>query len=692
MLYSNTFMKFRINQSNLWILFLVFLFLGNTPLFSQKKSLSEIESELKETPRGSERVEKLIEYSRALHRENHNEEKEYKFAYQATELALELNDTLLYAKALDNFGLLYRYHQRYSQSIPFHVRAFKLVEDKENVEPIQKMIYGNNIGVAARYNQQYDLSVEYYLKALKIAKKEDNIKNIAISSNGLGNALMNIPGREKEALSYFQKALRAERQKNDSLGIAMDLLSIGDYYTVQKEYGKALNYLDTLFSINAARKDTFGLAITNQAYGMAYLKEGKDLKKAKDYYLKSLKQYQGLKNLDKEAELLRELGSLHLELKEQNVALDYFKKSLSLAENNNYKGLIFQNAYSIAAIKEAQKKFPEALFYYQKGKVYEDSLAMSNQEIKVAALTSQYQLDQKEEKISNLVEENLQKDEMVQSQEEKIRTHKMFTIALIGFALLVLLSLLLHYKTSKLKNKAVQSLHEKQEELLKEKYEKSLVQAEMLASRSQLNPHFLFNCFTGIHLLIQKGEYKKADQYLILLSRFVRMILELPKSHSISLNEELKLIKYYVSLEEKRFNGEFQFNLETLSEEEMEDIEIPPLLLQPFVENAIWHGLLPSEKQIKKLDIQITRSDSDIRIVIEDNGVGRGVQSKVHIDEIKEGKKSMGMKITKDRIIQFNKSSKSKIKFQVIDKMDENSGQSTGTKVVLVLSNCLNDK
>ncbi|MFA7447622.1 MAG: histidine kinase, partial [Weeksellaceae bacterium] len=288
--------------------------------------------------------------------------------------------------------------------------------------------------------------------------------------------------------------------------------------------------------------------------------------------------------------------------------------------------------------------------------------------------------------------ENLQKDEMVQSQEEKIRTHKMFTIALIGFALLVLLSLLLHYRTSKLKNKAVQSLHEKQEELLKEKYEKSLVQAEMLASRSQLNPHFLFNCFTGIHLLIQKGEYKKADQYLILLSRFVRMILELPKSHSISLNEELKLIKYYVSLEEKRFNGEFQFNLETLSEEEMEDIEIPPLLLQPFVENAIWHGLLPSEKQIKKLDIQITRSDSDIRIVIEDNGVGRGVQSKVHIAEIKEGKKSMGMKITKDRIIQFNKSSKSKIKFQVIDKMDENSGQSTGTKVVLVLSNCLNDK
>ena len=650
-----------------------------------------LEKELKETPRSLEKVEKLIEFSRALHRQNHNEEKEYKCAYEATELALELSDTLLYAKALDNLGLLYRYHQRYSQAIPFHIRAFKLVEDNPKVEALQKMIYGNNIGVAARYNQQYDLSVEYYLKALKIAEKEKNIKNIAISSNGLGNALMNIPSRKKEALAYFHRALQSERELNDSLGIAMDLLSIGDYYTVQKEYGKALNYLDTLYTINSARKDTFGLAITNQAFGTAYFKEGKDLKKAKDYYLKSLSLYKGLKNLDKEAELLRELGDLHLELKQEKLALNYFEKSLTLAETNANKALIFQNAYSISALKEAQKKYPEALYYYRKGKVYEDSLAMSNQEIKVAALTSQYQLDQKEEKISTLVEENLQKDAMVLSQEEKIRTHKLFTIALIGFALVVLLSLLFHYRTAKSKNKAVQSLHEKQEELLKEKYEKSLVQAEMLASRSQLNPHFLFNCFTGIHLLIQKGEYKKADQYLILLSRFVRMILELPKSHSISLNEELKLINYYVSLEENRFNGEFQFNLEALPEEEMEEIQIPPLLLQPFVENAIWHGLLPSDKQKKELDIQILRQASDVRIVIEDNGVGRRAQSHVDVSEIKEGKKSMGMKITKDRIIQFNKSFNSKINFKIEDVIEENTEKVSGTRVILTLSNCLDN-
>lgn len=672
--------------------FIVFIFLLSGIGFGQKKSLSEFENKLSKLPKCSEKVQILIEYSREMHRQKHNEVKEYKLAFDATELALEINDTLLYAKALDNLGLLYRYHQRYSQAIPFHLKAYKLVAEKEKVESLNKMIFANNVGVAARYNQQYDLSVEYYLKALKLAVNENNIKNISISSNGLGNALMNIPGREDEALKYFKQALGSERERNDSLGIAMDLLSIGDYYTVQREFSTALNYLDTLYTINSARKDTFGLAMTHQMYGMAYLKEGKNLKKAKNHYFESLKFFQGLKNSDKEAELLRELGNFYLQTNQPEIALGYFLNSLELSKKNNNKGLILDNSYSISKIKEKQKKFDEALFYFQKGKNYEDSIALSNQEVKVAALTSQYQLDQKEDKITNLVEENLYKDHMVETQKEKIENHKVLTVILIIFTLLVLTSLFFHYRTARTKNLAILNLHEKQEELLRTKYEKNIVQAEMLAARSQLNPHFLFNCFTGIHLLIQKGEYKKADQYLIVLSRFLRMILELPKSHSVSLNEELKLINYYISLEEKRFDGEFQFNLETISEEEMEEIQIPPLLLQPFVENAIWHGLLPSQKNKKKLDILIQRKDSDVAIIIEDDGVGRENPSEMYLSiaAIKEGKKSMGMKITQDRIVQFNKSYQSKIQFLIEDKKCPITGASEGTKVILTLKNCLN--
>src|SRR5699024_4587395 len=124
-------------------------------------------------------------------------------------------------------------------------------------------------------------------------------------------------------------------------------------------------------------------------------------------------------------------------------------------------------------------------------------------------------------------------------------------------------------------------------------YEKNLAQAEMLAARSQLNPHFLSNCMTGVHLFLQKNEIKKADQYLVTLSRFLRMILELSRSEVVPLKEEIRLIEYYVSLEGRRFDDGFSFNLQELRQAVMEEVKIPPLLLQPFVENAIWHGLLP---------------------------------------------------------------------------------------------------
>ncbi len=230
---------------------------------------------------------------------------------------------------------------------------------------------------------------------------------------------------------------------------------------------------------------------------------------------------------------------------------------------------------------------------------------------------------------------------------------------------------------------------QKEEEHLRiqAEYEKNLIQAEMLATRSQLNPHFLFNSLNAIHLLIQKRESTKAGQYLIILSRFFRMVLELPKSKSISLSEEIKLLKYYIRLEERRFQDDFHFNIKTIEEEELSRIKIPPLILQPFVENAIWHGLLPSEKQEKSLQITVDKTEEKVYIFIEDNGIGRGHRHlSSDCDKVK-GKKSMGMKITKKRIENYNKSYDYQIALNIIDKKSK-SGNRMGTKVVLTIDNC----
>lgn len=657
--------------------------------YGQKASVGELEKQLSEAKSDSLRIEIQIQLSRQIHRDGDQEKKEYDYAEAATKEALKINDTLLYAKSLDNLGLLYRYHQWYSQSIPLHIKAFHLIENNPNAPSISKMIYANNAGVAARYDQQYDLATNYYLKALKIAQKENNLKNIAISSNGLGNTLTNIQGYENEALIHFKNALNAEKTLGDSLGIAMDLLSIGGHYTRKNDFVNARATLDELYQINLARKDDYGLAITNHAYGDAYYNEGKDLKRAINYYNKALIQFTELGKTDNQAAALKSLGNVYLKLGDLQNSLSFFLRSMELAVKVNDKTLISENAYSISSIKQKQKNYSEALNYYKKGKDYEDSISIERQQVKIAALTNQYQLEQKENEISELQKDNTLKEQEVNLQSQKIQTHRLYFLMLVIGLVSLLTLIYFQWRFTREKNRTLALLHKKQEELLKVEYEKSLAQAEMLAARTQLNPHFLFNSLTGVHLMMQMEEYKNADKYIITLSRFFRMVLELSQNELIPLSEEIKLIQNYLNLEKNRFESGFGFEFKIPDDSVLETVLIPPLLLQPIVENAIWHGLLPSTKSEKRLFIGIQMNDKDLTIIIDDNGVGRRFKSE-RVIGVK--RKSLGMKLTNDRIEQFNKNYDSHLDLSIEDKTDKQNGNSLGTRVKIVMIKYLKQK
>src|SRR5699024_321251 len=201
---------------------------------SRKPSTAHPDSILNSITNDSVYVLRAIKLSREINRHSPEETKEYELAKKAVDRALAMKDTTLYARALDNLGLLYRFHKRYDQAIPLHKRAFELIADKD-VNPISKMIIADNLGVAARYNEQYDLAATYLFKALRLAEANHELRNIAIASNNLGNALSNIPEREDEAISYFKKAMDAEEKRGNDLGMAMNLLSISTYYIKKKD-------------------------------------------------------------------------------------------------------------------------------------------------------------------------------------------------------------------------------------------------------------------------------------------------------------------------------------------------------------------------------------------------------------------------------------------------------------------------
>lgn len=620
-----------------------------------------------------------IQLSREIHRSAHEEEDDYAYAQEVIEKALNSGDSLLYARSLDNQGLLYRYHQRYGEAFPLHAKALELVQDKE-VPSIYKMIFANNAGVAARYNQKYGTAVAYYMKALKLAEAEGDLQNIAIASNGIGNSLGYLPGREEEAFSFFERSLEAEQERGNQLGIAMNFLSIGDYYTEKGDYATAKKYLHELLEINRQREDVYGIAITNEFLGKAYLREGKDLHRAREYFQESLQDFEELGNLHKQAELLASLGDAKQQGGDLIAAADQYRSSLEIGRDLNHHGLIMSNAMKLSSLAEQAGRPRQALEFLKLGMAYKDSIKISEQNVEIAALVRQYDLEKKESQIQLLEKDRALQQTLLVNQSQELNRRKVAVFLLTIGLFFILIIVLLQYRNYRTRRRSLARLQQEENAKTKAIYERNLARAEILVTRLRINPHFLFNCLNAITYLIQSEQNAKAMKYLVVFSRYTRMVLETSQKYVVPLSEELQLTRYYLTLEENRFEGDFSYDIKMEDAPEIEAANIPPLLLQPFIENAIWHGLLPSKKQQKLLVLEIRVIGNQVKIVIDDNGVGRGGRSRKV-----ENHESMGMKIIEERIALYNRSYSSQISYEIIDKKDD-KGDPEGTRIVLKLS------
>jgi len=215
-------------------------------------------------------------------------------------------------------------------------------------------------------------------------------------------------------------------------------------------------------------------------------------------------------------------------------------------------------------------------------------------------------------------------------------------------------------------------------------FERNLIRAEITAKRAQINPHFMFNSLNAIKYLIMKGENDKANKYLTMFSQFIRSVLERVDNDLIPFEMEISILQDYLKLEKKRFEDDFVFDIIIEPDLIWKDYLLPPLLLQPFVENAIWHGLLTSDKAEKKLTISIRSMYRGIKISIEDNGVGRLQTLSKHAKKVH---KSKGVALTKQRIELFNLNNKHRqITMDIIDLQEKDEKKtSRGTRVELLI-------
>jgi len=223
----------------------------------------------------------------------------------------------------------------------------------------------------------------------------------------------------------------------------------------------------------------------------------------------------------------------------------------------------------------------------------------------------------------------------------------------------------------------ISKIHIQQERVIQKH---KATELEMQALRAQMNPHFIFNCLSSINGFILKNESEPASDYLTKFSRLIRMVLTNSKKTFITLEDELEMLRLYLEMERLRFQYSFNYNLIFKNEIDPENIFIPPLLLQPFAENAIWHGLMHKQGQ-GHLEIALSLEEKILTCMITDNGIGR-IKAAMMKSKSAEKQKSMGLQITADRLALLNRDIDEQTFFDIEDITDD-KGNAAGTRVIL---------
>lgn len=211
-------------------------------------------------------------------------------------------------------------------------------------------------------------------------------------------------------------------------------------------------------------------------------------------------------------------------------------------------------------------------------------------------------------------------------------------------------------------------------------YEKQIMELEAKALRAQMNPHFIFNCLNSIKSLIQQHDEVKSVSYLTTFSKLIRNLFNSADKKEISLYDEIETCKLYLQLEAMRFDTKFSYAVHVDENIDLKSIQVPALIIQPFIENAIWHGIVPRNSG-GNVSLNVLRKDGAIEVVIDDDGIGREASAQ-NRSASGLAHQSKGVNLTQSRLELNNLLQQRQAKLEIIDKKDEN-GMATGTTVII---------
>lgn len=520
-------------------------------------------------------------------------------------------------------------------------------------------IYGN-FGNIHMFRGNYEEAISLFIKTYSLFEKAGNERGMLKVLGALGNLNMQLPDYE-QAISYYEKAYDRFRKIEDIEGAVTTLMNIGICYTNLDQYEKAEENYRLAYdeSIKSGYRKLAAQCLANRAILFQYTERYTE---ALELSNEACRIFDDLGDEIEKASCMKDIGVTLFKQGHYTQALEKYLQSYDLIKESGKIGSIEALFEKIVVAYDSLRNYKEAFSYSILLHEIKDSLYNSETHEQVLELRSKFELEQKEKEIEiqNLLIEK-QNSEMDRYERERW----LFIILIV----LLALSAWLFFNRFKLKQK------NKEENLMRKN-----IETEQHLLRSQMNPHFIFNSLNSIQGLISSNDSYLAEMYLSKFAQLVRSILENSKKTSLSLSEDINNLKLYLDLESMRFGDSFKYKLIIDPVIDTDNVFIPPLLVQPFVENSIKHGLIKMTGRKGVIKIDYFRQGEYLMVVVEDNGIGRDTSSK--LKERGSNHKSLGMKVTQERLDSLNKQLKTQASAEIIDLFDD-SGGAAGTKVVI---------
>lgn len=628
------------------ITLIIFLIISNKTAFCQ--SMFKLDSLLEVLPTLSEDTTKAKTYyriARILAFSDPERSLEYGFKALALSEKLDFNKGIVNAYA--RLGDAKENQGDDVSALKFRLKELKKYQEINDQKEVCRVM--ENIGISYSNLGDNLKALEYYIQSLNLAEKF-RYTNVIVDCQQNIAVIYYEKKNYKKALEYFNKALLVAKQNKFENSISAIYANVGQIYSDLGKYNEALKQYSLALEIckNLNRKMHMAMILGNigvtlscqadTAYSKGNTSESSTLnRKAIESFKKAVIISKEIENEHLTSSFLGNISNLLRVTKQFEEGEELLKESMKLASTINATDVIIDNHHRFFQFYKETKRPELAILHYERYNIMKDSLSNIDNKTAISELQIKYDTEKKET-------ENIKLEQKNKILELSLINNKYLTFALISFSLLIFGIGFLLIRQNKLKSKQ----------------ENAKLEQKLL--RTQMNPHFIFNSLANIESFIYEHQPKEAGNYLAQFARLMRLILENSSSEYITLEKELETLKYYFSLQKLRLNDNLNYKIEIDENINTTSVLLPPMLTQPFIENAIEHGFRGISDR-GKIIVKFSAIKNGLEIKITDNGIG--ISKAQQQKELYKKHNSMAMKITHERLKYLNKSKNQKLAFSI---------------------------